>query len=331
VRYCTNCGAAVTDGHKFCTNCGARLELAPGSDKHSPFTEDVNRTVAPPAKDRVPATDFGRGATARDPRATRPRAFPRPLIAFGIILVLLVTGVAVALSNKSTSPSSCSDAIKTSDAPGAKVLSYEGQIATTCANLVDFMSAYDAHLQDHTYSPIVILIFCQTETTPSSDYASHLCIDVRATPTDAYGRFEVGSVTTMNITPPTTYPSLTATANPAPLSTTPSTPPTTVIIPPQPTLSFVVTLEILAPKPARVTEVSVIENGSTLVELGKSIPITKSITFHQGVSLDFAAGGFDPETEPGAVTCRISVNGKVLDETVGSPQTGSVGCMAVAP
>jgi len=347
MRSCAKCGSPLLEAHAFCTRCGTPVATAVASSGPTAILEhpeprdpvhsssDPAPLTAPLATPGPEAPTRGLAEQSQPPHLSRITPISRrgTYIAIGTVLVVLAAAGAVALTH-SGGGSPCVDAIKGSDSASAKVLQYEGPIVKSCPTLASFQAAFNMNLQDHTASPWAVLIFCQSglhASTPAADYTSTLCNDVRATPSDAHGNFEVGSVTTMEIAPPTTFPSLTATANPVPLSTTPSTPPTTIIIPPQPTLSFVVTLEIIAPKPARITEVSVIENGSTVVELGKSIPITKSITFHQGVSLDFAAGGFDPETEPGAVTCRISVNGKVLDEKVGSPQTGSVGCMAVAP
>ncbi len=159
MKFCPRCGAEAADAQKFCTRCGQPLGPLSGATGTAPVTESAAQPGAPPVVHPVPATDRGSAAAASDPGGIWPRISRRTLVAAGIVLALLVTGVTIALSNNGTAPSSCSDAIKASDAAGAKVANYEGPVATSCASLADFMSAYDLHPQDHTYSPSAVLIF----------------------------------------------------------------------------------------------------------------------------------------------------------------------------
>lgn len=329
MKFCPRCGAEAADAQKFCTRCGQPYGPLSGAIGTPPVTENVAQPVAPPVVDPVPGTDRGSGVAASDPGGMRPRISRRPLVAAGVVLALLVTGVTIALSDNGKSPPSCSDAIRASDAASAKVANDEGPIVTSCASLADFMSAYDLHPQDHTYSPSAVLIFCdssQVGTTPSADFVSKLCTDVRATPADKNGRFGVGPVATTNAPQPTATTSYSAPTSPTPLSTVlsqPSVPDTTITLPP-----VTVTLEIIAPRPAQNGNVSVVEGGSTVIDLGKSIPMRRSITVDPLKSLDFHASGFAPTTEPGNVTCRITFNGKVLAEETSAPQGGGVECAA---
>jgi len=91
-----------------------------------------------------------------------------------------------------------------------------------------------------------------------------------------------------------------------------------------------VTVELDA-KPEQITFVDLTSGPAytKVADLGKSIPISTTVDLSPGAFLlTLSASGFNGSTQPAGVTCRISVDGKVLVNQQGPGNGGSASCTA---